>query len=216
MTLKRTGEAVDTTQVTNRANAPRRLLRSILAVGVLASVAGVGAFSAFSATTDNSGNTFQAGTVAIGDNDAGSALFNVSGMDPSDPPRTRCIVTTYTGTLPSTVRLYGATTGTGLADYLNVKVTRGTISSPTFSSCAGFTADAADYRGLGAGVLFDGTLQAYPDDYGAALVDPATGAPESWTTGEAHAYRFDVDLQNNDAAQGKDATQTFTWEARSS
>ena len=53
-------------------------------------------------------------------------MFNLSGMDPSDPVEQRCIVLTYTGSLASTVRLYGTTGGSGLADYLNVKVTRGT------------------------------------------------------------------------------------------
>lgn len=194
----------------------RRILRTLLVAGVLTSVAGAGAFSAFSATTQNTGNSFAAGTVAIEDNDATTAMFNVSGMTPDDPVRTRCIVTTYTGSLPSTVRLYGATGGSGLADYLVVKVTRGTIASPTFSNCTGFSADAADHRGLGAGVLYDGTLTGFPDDHASGLVDPAAPAPESWTTGEAHAYRFDVTLQNDNAAQGKNATQTFTWEARNS
>ena len=46
-------------------------------------------------------------------------------------------------------------------------------------------------------------------------MDPVAATPESWTTGEVHAYRFEVTL-TNDAAQGLDATQSFTWEARNS
>ena len=40
-------------------------------------VAGICTFSAFSATTINAGNVFDAGTVAISDNDAGSAMYTI-------------------------------------------------------------------------------------------------------------------------------------------
>ena len=187
----------------------RKVLGTVLVTGLLASLAGLATWSAFSATSTNPTNQFAAGTVAISDNDAGSAMFNLSGMSPADPAARRCIVMTYTGSLASTVRLYG-TTGGALADYLNVKVTRGSLPSPSFSDCTGFTPDAADHVGLGAGVLYNGTLTGFADDYTAGLVDPAAG----WTTGEVHAYRFEVTLANDDAAQGKSATQSFTWEAR--
>ena len=39
-------------------------------------------------------------------------------------------------------------------------------------------------------------------------------ATESWTTGEVHAYRFAVTVQDTNSAQGKNANQVFTWEAR--
>lgn len=191
----------------------RKVLLTVALLGVGVTLAGAGTYAAFTSTTTNT-SAFSAGTVVLTDNDAGTALFSLSGMAPSDPTTTRCIVVTYSGSLPSTVRLYGTTGGTGLATHLNLKVTRGTIASPSGSSCTGFTADAVNHRSLGAGVLFDSTLAAYPDDYATGLVDATTATPESWTTGEARAYRFDVTLADNDAAQGKDATQVFTWEAR--
>src|SRR5829696_5162970 len=99
-------------------------------------------------------------------------MRNKNDMHPQDVRRTplarkvlgTVLVTGLLGSLASTVRLYGTTGGSGLADYLNVKVTRGTQPAPSFSSCAGFTADAADHRGLGAGVLYDGTLTGFADD----------------------------------------------------
>lgn len=191
----------------------RKLLVSLVLLGAGTGLAGAGTYAAFTSTTQNA-SQFDAGTVNLTDNDAGNALFDLSGMAPTDPTVSRCIVVTYSGSLPSTVRLYGTTGGTGLASYLDLKVTRGTIASPSGSSCTGFTADAVNHRGLGAGVLFDSTLAAYADDYATGLVDATSAAPESWTTGEARAYRFDVTLANDDAAQGRDATQVFTWEAR--
>lgn len=183
-------------------------------VGALASLTGAGTYAAFSSTTANTGNEFKSGTVVITDNDAGSAMFSLDGMVPTAPAASRCIVATYSGTVPSSVRLHGATTGTGLDEHLTVRVTRGTIASPTFASCAGFTPDAANHRGLGPGVVYDNTLRAFPDSYADGLVDATTATPESWTTGEVHAYRFDVTLADTEAAQGKEATQVFTWEAR--
>jgi hypothetical protein len=96
---------------------------------------------------------------------------------------------------------------------MDLVVTRGT--GATFgATCAGFNADATDYIGAGAGVIYDGTLQGFPDSYAAAVVDPVTGSPEVWTSGESHTYRFFVEVQDNNAAQGLNATQSFTWEAR--
>ena len=189
-----------------------------LALIALTLVAGGGAFvgtlSAFSSTTSNPANTFTSGTVALSDNDLGAAMLALTGAKPGDVD-TSCIRVSYAGSLPSTVRLYGTTTGTGLDAYLTLTVTRGTLST-AFDNCTGFTADATDYNGNGAGVVYTGTLQAFADDYAGAIVDPKAATPESWTTSETHDYKFVVTVVDSDSAQGKNATQTFTWEARNS
>lgn len=122
----------------------------------------------------------------------------------------------FAETLPSSVRLYGTTGGSGLDQYVNLTVTRGTFTgaADAFDSCNGFSTDATNYAGADAGVLYFGTLRNLPDTYATGLVDPTTGSPEVWTTNESHVYRFDVTLQNNNSAQGLSATQTFVWEAR--
>ena len=154
------------------------------------------------------------GSVVIDDDDAGAAMFAMPNMAPGASEE-RCIMVSYTGTLPATVRLYGTTPGTGpgLAPYLELTVTRGTGGS--FGTCAGFTPDPVDHVGAGPGVIFDGTLDGWPDTYGTGLVDPSA-APEQWTTGESHTYRFEVGLSPAlaDEAQGLTAGQTFVWEAR--
>ena len=191
----------------------RKLALSLALVAVLALAAGLGTWSAFSSTTTNSGNSFQAGSVSIGDDDAGGAMLSLANATPGDSD-SGCIVVTYTGSLASTVRLYGQTGGSGLDAYLTLKVTRGSIPAPSFKSCTGFTADSTDYIGSGAGVVYNGTLQGFPDTYAAGLADPP-GAPASWAQNEAHAYKFEVTVQNNSAAAGKTATQDFVWEAQS-
>ena len=189
-----------------------RVLMTIVMVAVMAAIAIPGTISAFTSTASDAPNTFSAGTVTLDDNDSATAMFSMAGLKPglSD---TACIKVTSNGTLPNLLRVYGTTTGTGLDAYLNVVVTRGT-GATSFDDCTGFTPDASDWRGLGAGVVFSGTLQAFPDDWAGGVVDPRAAVPEAWTTGETHTYRFAVTLADTDAAQGLTAAQTFTWEAR--
>jgi hypothetical protein len=195
-----------------------RRARRFVALGALALLipaAGGVTFAAYTATTQNSGNRLEAGSVKLSDNGDGTSLMSMSAGVPGNTS-TACIKVIYDGSLPSTVRLHGTTTGSGLDPYLDLKVTRGvyTPSDPAFKSCTNFQADATNYIGAGNGVIYNGTLQGFPDDYASGLVDPLSGSPESWTNAEAHVYRIDVTLQSNFAAQNKDATQTFRWEAR--
>lgn len=147
-------------------------------------------------------------------------MFTMSNMVPGSTEM-GCIKVTYSGTLSSTVRLYGTTTGSGLDQYLNLKVTRGT-NVPTdaaFDSCANFVADLTNHIGAGVGVIYIGTLQAWTDSYGIGLPDPsdcvlAPCVPEAWTEAESHVYKFEITLQDTDGAQGLTATQEFIWEAR--
>jgi hypothetical protein len=170
-----------------------------------------------------------AGEVCLADNDAGTALFSMGNMAPGSSEAS-CIKVSYTGTQPAGIRLYGSTTGTGLDQYLKLKVTRGKYDpppEPAFDSCTNFVADSTNYVGAGPGVLYDGTLQGYPDDppgYSGGLADPADcAAPpcpaEQWTfLPESHVYKFEVTLPSDasNAVQGLTAGQTFVWEARDS
>src|SRR4051795_834935 len=105
----------------------RKLLMTLVVVGVAGSAASFGVFSAFSSTTTNPGNSFSAGTVTIGDNDGGTAVYNPSGQKPGQFAE-RCIKVTYTGSLASTVKLYRSafSSGSGLDQYIDLAVTKGT------------------------------------------------------------------------------------------
>ena len=162
--------------------------------------------AAFSDTTDNSGNTWSAGTVVLTDDDGpGSAMFTVGNMAPLDTV-IECIVVTYSGSLlPSEVNLYGVSGGTGLDLYLDLTVEEGTGGQ--FGDCSfggGFTPIGP--------AIFTGTLATFASSHfnfgnGAGVWDPAAN-PESRT------YRFTVTLQDDNGAQGLGATATFTWEAQ--
>lgn len=178
-----------------------RLLASTAVLGVLAAAMSAVVFSAFSATTENLNNQFATGSMTLTDNDSGTALFNVSGADANDS-FTRCIRVTYasTGAIDATVRLYGATSGTGLDQFLTVDIDRADTGS---------AADCSDFAGA-VGAVYDGTLQDFPDSYAAGTVTDG-----AWTNGKAVTYRIAVTVQNTNAAMGRNVTQAFTWEARS-
>lgn len=175
---------------------------TLLVLALVGTVVGIGTWSAFSSTTQNAGNSFSAGTVTIGDDDSDGVLFNLTGLKPNDTSE-KCIKVTYTGSLPASVKIYGSGSGS-LGQYLTLSVTRGTIASPSFPSCTGFTADG------GGGGLYSGNLSAFPGSYAAGISD----TNGSWSNGEAHVYKLSVTVQDDNAAQGLSASQSFTWEAR--
>jgi len=194
----------------------RKILLSVLAVGVVAAAAGFGTYAAFSSSTQNGPNSFSAGTVVLTDDDANGTLVSLTTAKPGDTA-TGCIKVSYAGSLTANVHLYGTVTGS-LAQYLNLTVTRGTGSS-TFPNCGAFTADGTNYIGSGAGVVYSGTLNNYPSTYAAGIVDPANcgSAPcaaQSWTNPSNHVYKFVISLVNDNNAQGLSSTATFTWEAQ--
>src|SRR3954452_8263864 len=131
-----------------RVSTRRRVLLSIGLVGCRSMLTLYG-FGAFSATSTNSGNLFTAGTVAISDNDAGSALYNVSGQKAGDSVTT-CVKVTYTGSLASDVRLYTPDTIGAIGPYVDLTITAGSQATPSFPSCSGFVPDSG-------GPLYSGT-----------------------------------------------------------
>jgi hypothetical protein len=185
-----------------------------LAVGVISTSVMVARMSqaAFAGTTGNSANAWLTGTVALSDNDSGSALFRpADGAMLAGEARNRCIAVTYTGSLTTgvAVKFYGSarelTTGADLRPYLNVKIERGTGGLASAGSCSGFSP-------LPGPAVFDGTLSALTASSYVSGLDPWTPSSSS----DTQVYRFTVTLDTDPAAGEKDAVADFTWEARSS
>jgi predicted ribosomally synthesized peptide with SipW-like signal peptide len=182
----------------------RKILMTLAIVGAAGALASVGVFSAFSSTTSNSGNEFAAGTVTIGDNDSGNAAYDVSNGKPGSTDE-RCIKVTYSGSLTSTVTLYRSafTGGTGLDDYVDLAVTKGT----------GDQADCSDFSGSTS--VYAGELDAFPSNFGSGLSLTNGAGNAAWSQNDAVTYRVRATLQDDNAAQGLAAgTHGFTWEAR--
>jgi hypothetical protein len=191
------------TLVSSMGTLAARLAAVVAGLLVMSLLVVTGSRAAFNATTDNNANSFAAGTVVLADDDAGSVMFNLTGMKPGDTA-TKCVNVTYTGSLAADVKLYSAIGGTGLATYLDTAVDVGTgAAGGATMDCTGFGSSSN---------LHNTTLAAF----GAAHTNYANGAGgfAGATNPTTRSYRFTVTLQDDNAAQGLTATASFTWEAQ--
>jgi hypothetical protein len=204
-----------------------RILPAVI-VGLLGSgvLTLAGSYAAFSSTTSNPTSNWSAGTVTLTDDDGGSAMFTTSapgtgqtsaaGMKPGQSV-VNCIKVTYSGSLPSTVKLYGSSItetspgGTGMLSYLHVKVEEGTGGA---FGCSGFTGattiwDTATHPGVASDLL-----GVFPTTYAAGV----SSGLASWTTSSTRTYRFTITLDNAtpDTSQGATAAAVFNWQAQNS
>jgi hypothetical protein len=189
----------------------RGLISMAMVLGVLLSGVMVLTTSraAFSAQTQNTGNSISVGDVALTDDDNGSAMFSVTNMAPGDTAQA-CIEVTYEGTIadPSAVKLYsgGFTDSDALADELDITVEVGTGGS--FAGCTGFAASSTIFA-TNTLTNFDATHSNYTN--GVVGWDPAT-------TPESRTFRFTIALPSDAAntVQGHSVTALiFTWEVQS-
>jgi hypothetical protein len=183
----------------------KKVLRTLVVLGVVGALATVGAFSAFSSQTDNPGNEIVAGTVEIEDNDAGGALYDIAAAKPLDPQES-CIEVKYTGSLAANVRMYRVPGALGsLGPYANVKVEYGTQATPSFPSCTGFNS---------VGTLYDADLPGLTTTYGAGLV-AFPSVDNDWDEDETLVYRVTVSIDDDANAEGlTTGAHTLRWEAR--
>jgi hypothetical protein len=198
---------------TSRVSKWRRARWAAVLVGFVASAGMVwqASYAAFSAQTDNTGNSWSSGTVVLSDDDSGAVLFSASNMKPGDSS-TKCIQVTYTGTLAANVKLYGAVTAGSpdLSPYIKLKVEQGT--GGTFADCTGFSPNGTTPT------LFDGTLGgassfAAATDWTSGIL--STFAPTGAST-ESYTYRVTATLDSNapNSVQGGSAQANFIWEAQ--
>ena len=185
----------------------RKILLTLLVVGVLGGVAVVGTLSAFSSTTTNTDNSFAAGTVTLTDNDSGAVLYSVSNQKPG-VDTVKCIELTYSGSLDTDVTLYTPSTVNASAQYINLTIEKGTSDTSTFPDCGTFTAEAT---------IFNGTLADFAstrNSYASGIL-AFPGAQTAWAEDDTLVYRFTLSVQDDNAAQGASSgLHTFTWEAR--
>jgi hypothetical protein len=164
-------------------------------------------YSAFSATTSNPTNNWTSGTVALSDNDSETALFSATNLKPG-ASAAKCITVTSSGSLASTVKLYGTdyATTNNLAGSINLKVEEGTGS--TSADCAGFTAGGA--------AIFDGTLTSFATTKTSFANGAGTWAPAAGTQTKSYRVTYVLNANTPDSAQGGTARVGLTWEAQNS
>lgn len=167
-------------------------------------------YAAFSARTENSGNSWSTGRVTLNDDDRGAAALTVENMVPGDSGE-KCIVVTSNSNVPGEVRTYveDLLKDRNLENHIKISMEKGTGGS--FNDCTGFTPDS------GAAPI-TGTLA----QLAAADTDWATGANgwvTSGTAGETKSYRakwaFDTTGMTQaeiDALQGARVGLDVVWE----
>lgn len=162
---------------------------------------------AFVAQNNNIANQVTSATITLTDNASSTAMFaNVTGMMPGVNVDS-CITVTYTGDVnPTAVQLYASAVPTGtLAPYLNLTVDMGAATTDAFRDCTSFVATTNVYTG---------TLSTFAS----AHTGYTTGVP-TWDpagTGESRTFRFRLQVQDTQAAQGLTSTFGFSWETRTS
>jgi hypothetical protein len=170
-------------------------------------------YAAFSGTTRNSGNDWSTGSVALTDDDSGSARFQVANMLPGQS-ETKCVKVTATTTTDGVVKAYivnPVTSSSGLENYIKVTVAAGT--GGTFADCSAFVQS-------GANVVTNAPLSqlylanSYANGVGGWTV--ASGTQErtyqfTWTFDTTGLTQAQVD-----AFQGSHTGMDLQWELQSS
>jgi len=179
---------------------------ALVASGAIVSTA---SYSAFSSTTENPTSNWATGSVALTDDDGGSALFSATNLKPGSTDA-KCITVTSTGTLPSTVKLYGtgATSTKDLAANTTLTVEQGTGGS--FGSCTGFTPATTG------GTLYNASLAGFATTHFTYANGAGGWVTAGGTAAETRTYRISYTVSPTlaNTAQGGTASLGFTWEAQ--
>lgn len=187
----------------------KKLLLTLLTLGVTASLATLATFSAFTATTANAGNSIESGSVALSDNDSGSAMYNITNGRPTES-QDFCIKVSYGGSLASTVKLYMATAVTN-GSLFNIQVERGNSLSDFGDACTDFVADAT--------IFGPDTLENFQVAHSSWANGLDAGDGTAWDFGESIDYRFTITTNDDPTVDAHTVAMSsglhdFTWEAQ--
>ncbi len=176
----------------------RRILISVVVIGILSSLVGLGGLSVFTASTDNDANTFTTGSVDISTSPS-TAFLTMSDMAPGDSVTAQLTVSND-GTLELR---YAVTTDATNTDTLDLRDALTLTIKTLGTDCTTF--DGAE--------LYTGTLA------NGAIGDPAQGADSGDRTlpasvGNTEDLCFKVELPSiATGPEGATTTATFTFDA---
>ncbi len=170
-----------------------------------------GSNAAFTASTRNTGNNWETGSVTLSDDDLGAAAFRIDGVVPGQTG-SKCLVVTSQSTVPGQVRTYVQNLGAqGLESNITVSLQEGTGGS--FADCTGFVPTTT------LPPLSLSTINSSINDYATGVLPWST----TGTAGETKSYKatwtFDVTGLTQtqiDALQGKSVSVDVVWELQSS
>ena len=217
--------------VTSRRRAARAAapVAGLLAAGLLV---WQGSYAAFSASTDNTDNTWTAGTLTL-QNNGGTGTFasstpgiiNATGIKPGDT-ESRCLTVDSTGTSGGELAVYRggitntdgltANGGVGLSDRIQVDIESAVLGTgqTVVGSCAvdGGVAGSVAFPAGSASTVESGLLNALPTTYAGAAATTTTAA------GERVAYRITWTFVSGGSTladnpyQGASSVADLVWE----
>ncbi|WP_433304670.1 hypothetical protein ACQP2F_15790 [Actinoplanes sp. CA-030573] len=182
---------------------------SVVASVVVSSLTIQTSGATFSGFAANAGNTINAGSVGLSNDDAANTALTWSSALP-ETLFTRCVTVTYDGNLvlSQPVRLFASSSAGSLPSYVKFRVEEG--SGAQDSACTGFTPSA---------VLFDastpspsnGTLAAFVASKSSYSTGLGSWVPTA--TGQQRSYRFTLELLPDESAQGSTLSIGLTWQS---
>jgi hypothetical protein len=203
--------AIDTTD--RRRRRALRAITPLAALLVAALLIWQGSNAAFSATTDNTNDTWATGNLVLTNNGGGTvysgstaALFTESNRKPGDTGF-KCITVHSGGSLAGNLRLYrGAITGTNgaaLAAVIDV-----TVDSVAVSAATNVQANCAGYTGGTSGAIFNGTLNGMPTTYAAATGTAVAAGPQR----VVYRIGWTINSAADNSVQSSSAIANLNWE----
>ena len=195
----------------------RRALRAVTPLAALLVAALLiwqGSNAAFSATTDNTNDTWSTGNLVLTNNGGGTvysgstaALFTESNRKPGDTGF-KCITVHSGGSLAGNLRLYrGAITGTNgaaLAAMIDVTVDAVVAATPATN----VPANCSGYTGGTTGATFNGTLNSMPTTYAAATGVAVAGGPQR----VVYRIGWTINSAADNTVQSSSAIANLNWE----
>lgn len=194
----------------------RRALRAatpLAALLVAALLIWQGSNAAFSATTDNTNDTWATGNMVLTNNGGGTsyagstaALFNEGNLKPGDTG-VKCITVHSAGSLAGNLRLYrGSMTGTNsaaLAAVIDV-----TVDAVAVSAATNVQANCTGYTGGTSGAVFTGTLNGMPTTYAGATGTAVAGGAQR----VVYRIGWTINATAGNSVQSSSAIANLNWE----
>jgi hypothetical protein len=203
--------AIDTTD--RRRRRALRAATPLAALLVAALLIWQGSNAAFSATTDNTNDTWATGNMVLTNNGGGTtyagttaALFNEGNLKPGDSG-VKCITVHSGGSLAGNLRMYrGAITGTNsaaLAAWINV-----TVDAQAVSAATNVQANCTGYTGGTGGAVFSGTLAGMPTTYAGATGTAVAAGPQR----VVYRIGWTINTAADNTVQSSSAIANLNWE----
>jgi hypothetical protein len=198
----------------------RRLIRAAAPVaGLLAAglLVWQGSTAAFTATTNNTADSWSTGKLKLQNNGGGTAyadttanLFAETAIKPG-VSGAKCITVESTGSLAGALKLYrGAITGTNSANLASALTF--TVDAAAIASTTNIAANCTGWSGGTSGAAYNGTLSGFATAYSSATVSTALSGGT-----ERVAYRIGWSLPSSvtdNTLQSSSAVAELDWEVQ--